>query len=86
MVRVVRPGGMVAAYMWDMLGGGFPLAPILVEMHAMGVRPRARHGSRRRDKDMLHDLWTGAGIGAVETREITVRRTFVGFEDFWMTT
>ena len=24
MARVVRPGGTVAAYMWDMLGGGFP--------------------------------------------------------------
>jgi ubiquinone/menaquinone biosynthesis C-methylase UbiE len=84
-VRVVRPGGSVAAYMWDMLGGGFPLDPILVEMHAMGFtppRPPRLDASRR---EMLHDLWTGAGIGAVETREITVRRTFMGFEDFWMT-
>ena len=24
MVRVVRPGGIAAAYAWDMLGGGFP--------------------------------------------------------------
>ena len=85
MVRVVRPGGSVAAYMWDMLGGGFPLDPILVEMHAMGFtppRPPRLDASRR---EMLHDLWTGAGIGAVETREITVRRTFMGFDDFWMT-
>src|SRR5512138_3506608 len=28
MVRVVRPGGTVATYMWDMLGGGFPLDPV----------------------------------------------------------
>src|SRR6185437_11932195 len=28
MVRVVRPGGIIAAYAWDMLGGGFPLAPL----------------------------------------------------------
>jgi SAM-dependent methyltransferase len=39
MVRVVRPGGTVATYMWDMLGGGFPLDPILVEMHTMGFMP-----------------------------------------------
>ena len=25
MVRVVRPGGTIAAYAWDILGGGFPL-------------------------------------------------------------
>ena len=24
MARVVRPGGIVAAYAWDMAGGGFP--------------------------------------------------------------
>jgi ubiquinone/menaquinone biosynthesis C-methylase UbiE len=28
MVRVVGPGGMVTAYAWDMLGGGFPFDPI----------------------------------------------------------
>ena len=28
MVRVVRPGGTVAAYVWDMLGGGYPGEPI----------------------------------------------------------
>lgn len=26
MARVVAPGGIVAAYSWDMLGGGFPIA------------------------------------------------------------
>ena len=28
-------------------------------------------------------LWTGAGLEAVETREITVQRTFSNFEEFW---
>ena len=28
MARVVKPGGTVAAYAWDMLGGGFPQEPI----------------------------------------------------------
>jgi ubiquinone/menaquinone biosynthesis C-methylase UbiE len=32
MVRVVVPGGAVVTYMWDMLGGGFPLDPIYSEM------------------------------------------------------
>jgi ubiquinone/menaquinone biosynthesis C-methylase UbiE len=39
MVRVVRPGGLIASYMWDMTGCGFPLDPILVEMRAMGLTP-----------------------------------------------
>jgi ubiquinone/menaquinone biosynthesis C-methylase UbiE len=28
MTRVVRPGGLVAAYAWDILGGGFTLEPL----------------------------------------------------------
>ena len=28
MARVVRPGGTVATYMWDLNGGGFPMEPI----------------------------------------------------------
>src|SRR5436190_12756707 len=39
MTRVVCPGGVVAAYAWDMLGGGFPGDPIQVEMRAVGLRP-----------------------------------------------
>ena len=37
MVRVVCPGGIIAAYAWDMAGGGFPYATLQAEMRAMGV-------------------------------------------------
>jgi hypothetical protein len=33
----------------------------------------------------MRDLWTGAGLDAVETREITVQRTFADFDDYWTT-
>src|SRR5215470_11513305 len=41
MTRVVRPGGVVATYIWDMLGGGYPWEPIRIEMSAMayGSKP-----------------------------------------------
>ena len=29
------------------------------------------------------ELWTGAGIEAIETRSITVQRTFADFDEFW---
>src|ERR1700675_1503690 len=60
MVRVVCPGGTVAAYAWDMLGGGFPLEPIRAEMRAMGVSlltPPSADASRM---EALRDLWTSA--------------------------
>jgi ubiquinone/menaquinone biosynthesis C-methylase UbiE len=85
MVRVVRPGGTVATYMWDMLGGGFPPDPIIVEMQAMDLtvpRPPEMGASRM---EVLRGLWTDAGLEAVETREITVHRTFADFNDLWAT-
>jgi ubiquinone/menaquinone biosynthesis C-methylase UbiE len=85
MVRVVRPGGTVATYMWDMLGGGFPVDPVLVEMCAMGFVPSRPPGMEASRTEALQDLWTGAGLEAVETREIAVQRTFTDFDDFWMT-
>jgi SAM-dependent methyltransferase len=85
MVRVVRPGGTVATYMWDMLGGGFPLDPVLVEMRAMGVTPPRPPRMDASRLEALRGLWTGAGLEAVETREITVHRTFTDFDDCWMT-
>lgn len=85
MVRVVRRGGTVAAYMWDLLGGGNPIDPILVEISAMGLaRPTPPHIEASR-MEALREFWTGAGLEGVETREITVHRTFVDFDDFWMT-
>jgi ubiquinone/menaquinone biosynthesis C-methylase UbiE len=83
MIRVVRPGGTVATYMWDMLGGGFPLDPILGEVRAMGLavpRPPQMEASR---KEALRRLWTDAGLEGVQMREITVHRTFATFDDFW---
>ena len=85
MVRVVCPGGTVAAYAWDMLGGGFPLEPIRAEMRAMGVSPLMPPSADASRMDALRELWTSAGLEAVETREITVQRTYADFAEFWTT-
>src|SRR3954471_11361394 len=37
--RVLRPGGLAAAYNWDIPAGGLPHAPIGSEMGAMGFAP-----------------------------------------------
>jgi ubiquinone/menaquinone biosynthesis C-methylase UbiE len=86
MVRVVRPGGTVAAYVWDMLGGGFPFEPIYAELRAVGVVPPLPPSVGASRADALRDLWTGAGLEAVEVREIIVQRTFSDFDDFWSKT
>lgn len=85
MARVVCPGGTVTAYAWDMLGGGFPYEALQFEMREMDLpipTPPNPHASQI---DSLRDLWAGAGLEPVETRVITVQRTFADFDDYWMT-
>jgi SAM-dependent methyltransferase len=85
MVRVTRAGGIVGAYAWDILGGGFPLAALGRELRAMGVPPTLPPSVEAAGIDNLRALWTGAGLEAVETREITVERSFENFEEVWTT-
>ncbi len=85
MVRVVCPGGAVTAYAWDMTGGGFPYDALQVEMRALGLVVRTPPSPEASRMDALRELWTGAGLVAVETREISVQRTFVDFDDYWTT-
>jgi SAM-dependent methyltransferase len=83
MVRVVAPGGSVAAYAWDMAGGGFPLQPIQTELKAMGFSPLRPPSAEASRIEILQELWTEAGLVDVETRRIDVQRNFVDFDDFW---
>jgi SAM-dependent methyltransferase len=83
MVRVVRPGGIVAAYAWDNLGGGFPFAPIQEEMRAMGFNPPQPPSVGASRAEAMRELWAAAGLQAIETREIAISRSFTDFEDFW---
>jgi len=85
MVRVVRPGGIVAAYAWDMLGGGYPMELILAEVRALGQKTLGPPSPEASRMESLRDLWTTAGLEVVETRKITVQRTFANFDDFWTT-
>ncbi len=85
MARVVRAGGTVAAYAWDLCGGGSPYDALLVEMRGLGAAVPAPPSPDASRMETLQDLWTGAGFEDVEAREITVRRTFADFEDYWAT-
>lgn len=85
MARVVLAGGVVAAYAWDMAGGGFPYATLAREIRGLGVAvpdPPSPNASRL---EAMQDLWTDAGLDAVEMRAISVQRSFEDFDDYWAT-
>jgi len=56
-----------------------------VEMRGLGVAVPVPPSPGASRIDAMRELWTGAGLDAVETREITVQRTFADFDDYWTT-
>ncbi len=83
MARVVRPGGSVSAYAWDLGGGGFPYAALHEEMAALGAPPLAPPSLDAARLESLQRLWRAAGLREVRTREIRVERSFDDFESYW---
>lgn len=86
MRRVVRRGGTVAAYLWDMPGGGFPFHPMQQAMRAMGHVPPLPPSADVSRMGALRDAWVGGGLREVETRRIAVQRTYGSFDELWATT
>jgi ubiquinone/menaquinone biosynthesis C-methylase UbiE len=83
MVRVVCPGGIVAAYAWDMVGGGFPYELLRSEMRDLGLAVPVPPSSDASRIDAMRDLWASAGLDSVQTQEITVQRNYADFDDYW---
>jgi ubiquinone/menaquinone biosynthesis C-methylase UbiE len=83
MARVVRSGGIVAAYQWDITNGGFPHEPVLAELKTFGITEPLPPSGAATGVDRLREIWTGAGLRSVETREVLVEREFPTFEAFW---
>ena len=85
MARVVSPGGVVTAYAWDMAGGGFPYSVLHHEMRDMGLTVPSAPNPDASRVEVLRQLWTAAGLDAVDTHTISVERTFSDFDDYWTT-
>lgn len=83
MARVVRPGGGVCAYAWDMLGGGFPYFALQDEMARVGQRPLMPPRAEAAGLEALRQAWSDAGLVDVHTHQIVVERSFADFEAFW---
>ena len=83
MMRVIRPGGGVCAYAWDILGGGFPYAALQEEMARLGHQPLWPPSVEAARIEALRQSWMDAGLVDVETRELVVQRRYADFDAFW---
>lgn len=87
MCRVTRPGGIVAASVWDFRGG--LVYQRLFWDTASGIDDGA---GKARDRlfatplataEGLVRLWTEAGLREIATQPITIRMDYESFEDYW---
>jgi SAM-dependent methyltransferase len=84
--RVTRPGGTVAAYVWDYADGMQPIrafwdAAIELAPSARDVDEAVRFPLCHPDR--LTDLFAGSGLSEVSARSIDAEAAFRDFDDYW---
>ena len=83
MKRVVKPGGWLGAYMWDVPGGGLPLQPVQAVMKELGAATANPPGYLASTEASMRQTWAANALEAIETRVIRIRVTYKDFDDFW---
>jgi SAM-dependent methyltransferase len=83
MARVVKPGGWIATYMWDIPGGGFPIRPIAEAARSLGLGEPVRPNVNASRRDDMRAIWQQAGITSLDMHVIRIQVAFSSFDDFW---
>jgi SAM-dependent methyltransferase len=83
MARVVRPGGWVATYMWDVPGGGVPVDPVYKAIESLGLGSALPPNPEASRCDVMQELWQQSGLVSVCTRVIRIPVAYSNFDDFW---
>ena len=85
MRRVVRPGGVVAACVWD-FGGGMRMLRLFWDA-ALALDPDAPDEERTRPfgrDGEIAELFERAGLEDVERGLLQIEASYEDFDDFWM--
>jgi SAM-dependent methyltransferase len=83
MARVTRPGGVVAACVWDFATGGGPLATFWSAVRDLDPGARDESGRAGTSEGHLVELFRAAGLDAVEPGKLTVTVQYGSFEEWW---
>lgn len=82
MRRVVRPGGVVAACMWDRQGMDM-LAAVHRAQVAITPTETTEARTRYRSREEIEGLFAGDDFTDVRTTLLEVEREYSGFDEFW---
>jgi SAM-dependent methyltransferase len=83
MIRVTRPGGLVAACVWDLTGGMTMLRSYWDAVRDAGLGGKdetERFGVRR---GQLVELWRKAGLRNAREATLTVETSYRDFDELW---
>jgi SAM-dependent methyltransferase len=85
MRRVVRPGGTVAAAVWDSFGGLPHLRMLWDTAAALDPAAASARALFRplNDPGEMAELWRRIGLTQVEETSLVIRAEFADFEDYW---
>lgn len=83
MSRVTRPGGVVAACVWDHAGGHGPLSVFWKAARDLDHDVEDESALAGTREGHLAELMTAAGLGGIEERALTVAVEHPSFEEWW---
>ena len=85
MGRVTQPGGVVAACVWDHAGGRGPLSAFWRAVRELDPGADDESNLAGVREGHLAELFTQAGLDAVEVTTLTVQVRQAGFDSWWET-
>ena len=84
MGRVTRPGGAVAACVWDHARDGTgPLSPYFRGVRRLDPSRPDESGRAGVNPGHLRELFVAAGLGSLEQATLTVAIEYAAFEEYW---
>jgi SAM-dependent methyltransferase len=85
MRRVTKPGGVIAAAVWDYSDGMQMLRVFWDEAVALDPSADARDEGHMPycRKEQLEELWQQAGMLEVEVEALSIEQNFASFDDYW---
>ena len=83
MARVTRPGGVVAACVWDHAGDGGPLSTFWRAVREMNPDAHDESGLAGAREGHLVELCEEAGLHDIEATTLTVTVPFTTVDDWW---
>jgi SAM-dependent methyltransferase len=83
MARVTRPGGVVAACVWDHAGGRSPVGPFWAALSKLDPDVEDESGYAGAREGHLRELFTEAGLREIEDTALPVHVKHESFDEWW---